>query len=52
MARRASICLLEIDDDRWYEFADLKKEGLRAITKVAVSPDSKWIAIVSDPAVK
>ena len=52
MPRRSTICMLEIDDDRWVEFADLKKEGLRAITKVAVSPDSKWIAIVSDPVVK
>ena len=52
MARRSSICLLEMEDDRWYEFADLKKDGLRAITRVAISPDSNWIAIVSDPAVK
>jgi hypothetical protein len=52
MARRSTICMLEIDDDRWVVFADLKKDGLRAITQLAVSPDAKWIAIVSDPAVK
>lgn len=52
MARRSTICMLEIDDDRWVTFADLKKEGLRAITRLAVSPDGNWIAMVSDPAVK
>jgi Tol biopolymer transport system component len=52
MAARSKIFMLEIDDDRWIEIADLKGQGIRAITQLAISPDSKWIAIVSDPAVK
>ncbi len=39
----------EHNDDRWIEFADLSKAGITAITRVAVSPDGKWIAIVSTP---
>jgi dipeptidyl aminopeptidase/acylaminoacyl peptidase len=39
----------EANDDRWLEFANLSKAGITAITRVAVSPDGKWIAIVSTP---
>ena len=39
----------EHNDDRWIMFADLRKAGITAITRVAVSPDGKWIAIVSTP---
>lgn len=40
----------ERNDDRWIEAADLKKDGVTAITRLAISPDGKWIAIVSAPA--
>ena len=39
------------EGDRWIPLADFKKFGITAITRVAVSPDGKWIAIVSTPAV-
>lgn len=42
----------ERDGDRWIEIADLGKSGVTAITRLAVSPDGKWIAIVSTPAAK
>lgn len=42
----------ERDSDRWIEIADLGKSGVSAITRLAVSPDGKWIAIVSTPAAK
>jgi dipeptidyl aminopeptidase/acylaminoacyl peptidase len=40
------------EGDRWIQLGDLKKFGITAITRVAVSPDGKWVAIVSTPAVK
>jgi hypothetical protein len=47
MGRKSRLFFLEPADDRWVEFADLDKSGIRSITRVAVSPDGKWIAIVS-----
>ncbi len=43
---------VEHNEDRWILVRDLKDDGLTAITRLAVSPDGKWIAIVSTPAVK
>ncbi len=40
------------DEQRWIEFADLAGAGIRAITRLAVSPDGHWLAIVSTPAAK
>ncbi|HET9368696.1 MAG TPA: hypothetical protein VFO19_00550 [Vicinamibacterales bacterium] len=40
------------EGDRWIQIADVKKFGITAITRLAVSPDGKWLAIVSTPAVK
>jgi dipeptidyl aminopeptidase/acylaminoacyl peptidase len=40
------------ENQRWIQFADLSDAGIRAITRLAVSPDGKWIAIVSTPAIK
>lgn len=34
-------------DPRWVEIADLASSGITAITRLAASPDGKWIAIVS-----
>ena len=39
-------------DNRWSEITDLGKSGITAITRLAISPDGKWIAIVSTPAMK
>jgi len=40
------------DGERWIHLADLRKSGITAITRLAVSPDGKWIAIVSTPEAK
>jgi hypothetical protein len=40
------------DENRWIELTDLGDRGISSITRLAVSPDGKWIAIVSTPAVK
>lgn len=37
-------------DGNWTEIADLSKYGLTSITRLAVSPDGKWLAIVAVPA--
>jgi hypothetical protein len=47
MARRSKLYFLDALDDRWVEFADLDKSGIKDITHVAVSPDGKWIAIAA-----
>jgi hypothetical protein len=52
MGRKSRLFFLEPADDRWVEFADLDKSGIRSIARVAVSPDGKWIAIVSHATVK
>jgi dipeptidyl aminopeptidase/acylaminoacyl peptidase len=53
MGAKSKLFIWKVDgDDRWIEFGDLRSAGLTAITRVAVSPDGKWIAIVSAPASK
>ena len=47
MARASKVFVFEADTDRWYEIADLDKSRVRSIERLAVSPDAKWIAIVS-----
>lgn len=42
----------EQNEERWLEFGDLAKSGISSITRVAVSPNGKWIAIVAQPAAK
>ena len=46
MASGAKLFVRENETDRWIENADLRKAGVTAITKLSVSPDGKWIAIV------
>ena len=46
MASSAKLFVRENETDRWIENADLRKAGVTAITKVTVSPDGKWIALV------
>jgi hypothetical protein len=35
---------------RWTELADLTQQGLRRISRLALSPDHAWLAIVAEPA--
>ena len=46
MASGAKLFVRENKTDRWIENADLRKAGVTAITKITVSPDGKWIAMV------
>lgn len=39
-------------EDHWMEIADLRKDRVGDITRVVVSPDGNWIAIVATPATK
>ena len=39
-------------EDHWMEIADLRKDKVGDITRVVVSPDGNWIAIVATPATK
>ena len=52
MARQSKVFFFESQGDRWIEFADLDKSRVRSITRLAVSPDGKWIAIVSPATMK
>jgi dipeptidyl aminopeptidase/acylaminoacyl peptidase len=52
MARQSKVFLFEPQTDRWIEFADLEKSKVRSITRLAVSPDGKWIAAVSQATTK
>jgi hypothetical protein len=33
----------------WIEAGDLRSAGLRSISRLAVSPDGKWLAFVAEP---
>ena len=35
-------------DDAWVEIADLAAAGVRGITRLAVSPDGRWMAVVGE----
>ena len=35
---------------RWAELADLSRQGLRRISRLAISADRRWLAIVAEPA--
>jgi Tol biopolymer transport system component len=39
-------------EDHWIQIADLSKDKVGAITRVVVSPDGNWIAIVATAAAK
>lgn len=38
------------DPGKWADLADFSKAGLKNISRVALSPDQKWIAFVAEPA--
>lgn len=52
MGAKSKLFMWHEDEDRWIEIADLGSSGVKAITRLAVSPDGKWIAIVSTPPAK
>jgi Tol biopolymer transport system component len=52
MGAKSKLFIWRASEDRWIEVADLRKSGVVDITRLAVSPDGKWIAIVSTPAQK
>jgi len=39
----------ESDDGEWTEVADLQPHGIKSATRVNVSPDGKWLAVVGIP---
>ena len=49
MGAKSKLFLWPDGDDHWLEIANLERSGITAITRLAVSPDGKWIAIVSTP---
>ena len=51
-ARRSKVFFFEPQTDRWVEFANLDKSRVRSITRLAVSPDGKWLAVVSHAVAK
>ena len=51
MGAKSKLYIWRPREDRWIEVADLRKSGVTEITRLAVSPDGKWIAVVSTPAV-
>jgi hypothetical protein len=38
-------------DDKWLEVADFTKNGVKNITRMAISPDRKHLALVAEPTV-
>jgi len=50
MGLKSKLFFWEESTDRWVEVADLAKAGVANITRLTVSPDGRWIAIVSQPA--
>ncbi len=49
MGAKNKLFLWPDGDDHWLEIAELRNAGITAITRLAISPDGKWIAIVSAP---
>ena len=47
MAGGSSIFLMNPSTKKWTELADLKSEGITGITRVAISPDGKRLALVA-----
>jgi hypothetical protein len=37
---------------RWTPIADFKEEGLKNISRLALSPDGNWLAFVAEPTAK
>lgn len=52
MGAKSKLFMWLENEDRWVEIGDLGSSGVKAITRLAVSPDGKWIAVVSTPPAK
>jgi dipeptidyl aminopeptidase/acylaminoacyl peptidase len=52
MGTKSRLSYWKPEEDRWLPLADFGDRGLTAITRLAISPDGKWIAIVSTAAAK
>ncbi|MDE3127765.1 MAG: hypothetical protein KGL38_07150, partial [Gemmatimonadota bacterium] len=37
-------------DAKWTPIADFREEGLRNLSRLALSPDGSWLAVVAEPA--
>ncbi|HUF47321.1 MAG TPA: hypothetical protein VMM93_05850 [Vicinamibacterales bacterium] len=48
--QRAKLFAWQPGTTDWTEVADLGASGLAAISRLAISPDGRWIAIVAEPA--
>src|SRR5262245_54066049 len=49
MASGSKVAMWREGASGWTTVADLEKSGLTKITRLAISPDGKWLAIVSEP---
>ena len=49
-ARNSRLLIWQEGEDHSIEIADLRKDKVGDITRVVVSPDGNWIAIVATPA--
>jgi hypothetical protein len=47
MGQKAKLFLWREGSSGWTEIADLGKQGVESITRLTVSPDGKWIAVVA-----
>ncbi len=36
----------------WAPIADFAEEGLRNVSRLALSPDGMWLAVVAEPAIR
>jgi Tol biopolymer transport system component len=52
MGAKSKLYMWIEQEDRWVEIGDLKSSGVTAISRLAISPDGKWIAVVSTPPAK
>ena len=52
MGAKSKLFMWLEDEDRWIEIGDLGSSDVKAITRLAISPDGKWIAVVSTPPAK
>lgn len=52
MGQKGKLLMWRSGAAAWTEIADLTKQGVENITRLTVSPDGKWIAIVSQAAAR